>query len=255
MSSKHRTPNLTNLLFRQLFDRTSCTYTYLLADKTTRAAVLIDPVDALIDRDLKLVADHRVNLTHALNTHAHADHISATGLIKQRLPHVRSVIGHNANAKADVLVKTGDKLTLGKAFQLHVIETPGHTQGCVTYHLRCLSERDASLPTMIFSGDTLLVRGCGRTDFQGGDSEKLFRSVRERLFTLPSATLVYPGHDYRGMIVSTIGEEKELNPRLGKDKTLKEFTYIMANLKLAYPKMIDTAVPANINCGIPPMEY
>lgn len=240
--------NPTELLFRQLFDRTSCTYTYLLADIATRSAVLIDPVDTLIDRDLNLLSEHHLELRYALNTHAHADHISATGLLKQKLPRLNSVIGAASHAKANLLVSAGDTVDIGGDLKLDVIETPGHTEGCVSYYLPATKAH----PGMVFTGDTLMIRGCGRTDFQGGSSEMLYRSITERLFKLPPDTMVYPGHDYQGMTASTIAEEIACNPRVGKKKSLEDFKNIMASLKLAYPKMFDVAVPANLNCGIPP---
>lgn len=236
------------LFFRQLFDRESCTYTYLLAELTTRCAILIDPVDKLIDRDLKLISDHHFELRYALNTHAHADHISATGLLKQRLPGLKSVIGKASNAKANVHVSHGDTIDIGGELKLQVIATPGHTEGCVSYYLPPGKGHSA----MVFTGDALLIRGCGRTDFQGGSAATLYNSITEHLFKLPADTLVYPAHDYQGMTVSTIAEEVKYNPRLGQGKTLKDFENIMANLKLQYPKMFDVAVPANLNCGIPP---
>lgn len=243
-----RPADAAKLLFRQLFDRTSCTYTYLLADAATRTAVLIDPVDTLIERDMKLLSELDLELRYALNTHAHADHISATGLLKQKLPSLKSVIGKASTAKADILVSAGDTVAIGDHFQLQVIGTPGHTEGCVSYYLPA----GEGHPGMVFTGDSLLVRGCGRTDFQGGSSLALYQSVKGRLFTLPGDTVVYPAHDYLGMTASTIAEEIAHNPRLGKNKTVEDFQDIMTNLKLSYPKMFDIAVPANLNCGIPP---
>lgn len=243
-----RPPSAAKLLFRQLFDQTSCTYTYLLADVSARSAVLIDPVDTQIERDLKLLSELGLELRYALNTHAHADHISATGLLKQNLPSLKSVIGKASAAKADILVSAADTVAFGDDFKLQVIETPGHTEGCMSYYLPAGDDH----PGMVFTGDTLLIRGCGRTDFQGGSSQALYQSVKERLFTLPGDTVVYPAHDYQGLTASTIAEEIAYNPRLGKGKTFEDFKDIMANLKLAYPKMFDIAVPANLNCGIPP---
>lgn len=235
------------LVFRTLFDRVSCTYTYLLADTRTGAAVLIDPVDTLVDRDVQLLSDLRLSLTHAVNTHAHADHVTGTGLLKRRLPGCRSVISRASGAEADVLVSAGDKVPVGPDMALRVIATPGHTEGCVSYLLEGAGE-----PAMVFTGDTLLVRGCGRTDFQGGSSEALYDSVHSKLFVLPEETLVYPAHDYHGQMVSSIGEEIMLNPRLGMGKSKEEFMQIMADLKLDHPKLMDVAVPANLKCGITP---
>ncbi|CAN8073670.1 unnamed protein product [Agarophyton chilense] len=239
----------TFIWFRQLFDRSSCTYTYLLADPETKEAILIDPVDTLIDRDLRVVNECGFRLVYALNTHAHADHISATGLIKKKIPSVKSVLGKASKGKADILVCEQDSITFGANFCLKVIETPGHTAGCVSYYLE---GPDQNTPGAVFTGDALLIRGCGRTDFQEGDSDALFHSVRDKLFQLPSNTFVYPAHDYKGNTCSTIEEEIHYNPRLRKERTRDEFRDMMTNLQLAHPRMIDVAVPANLNCGIHP---
>lgn len=243
--------NATNsILLRQLFDRKSCTYTYLLADLNTRDGLLIDPVDTQIERDLKLIAEHHLNLKYVLSTHVHADHVSATGLIKKRIPTAKAVISAASNASADIRLHHADTVPLGSAYHLTAIATPGHTQGCMSYHL----QSHHTHPGCVFTGDTLFVRGCGRTDFQEGDAETLFRSVRDRLFVLPPETVVYPAHDYRGMGASTIYEESHFNPRLRLSNTLEDFKKIMNNLNLAYPQMMEIAVPANMNCGIPPSE-
>ncbi|EOX93135.1 PREDICTED: persulfide dioxygenase ETHE1 homolog, mitochondrial isoform X3 [Theobroma cacao] len=197
------------LLFRQLFEKESSTYTYLLADVShpRKPAVLIDPVDKTVERDLHLVKELGLKLIYAMNTHVHADHVTGTGLLKVRA-------------------------------------TPGHTLGCVTY----VTGSDQPQPRMAFTGDALLIRGCGRTDFQGGSSRQLYESVHSQIFTLPEDTLVYPAHDYKGFTVSTVGEEKLYNPRLTRDE--ETFEKIMENLNLPYPKMIDVAVPANMVCGL-----
>ncbi|XP_068499548.1 persulfide dioxygenase ETHE1 homolog, mitochondrial isoform X2 [Phaseolus vulgaris] len=199
------------LLFRQLFEKESSTYTYLLADAShpERPALLIDPVDRTVDRDVSLIEQLGLKLVYAMNTHVHADHVTGTGLIKVRA-------------------------------------TPGHTKGCVTYVTG--DAPDQPQPRMAFTGDTVLIRGCGRTDFQGGSSEQLYKSIHTQICTLPKSTLIYPAHDYRGFTVSTVGEEIQHNPRLTKDE--EKFKNIMANLNLQYPKMIDIAVPANMVCGI-----
>jgi len=226
-------------LFRQLFDRESCTYTYLLADQTSMEAIIIDPVIELADRDAQLVKDIGLKLVYAVNTHMHADHITGSGRLKQLLPGVQSVISAAAGADADVKVKDGDVISCG-SIQLEVRGTPGHTEGCVTYVLheqrRC------------FTGDALMIRGCGRTDFQGGSSDRLYDSVHQKIFSLPEDYAVYPAHDYKGQTCSTVGEEKRLNPRLSKSR--QEFVSIMTNLNLAYPKKIDVALPANKVCGM-----
>ncbi|XP_028755365.1 persulfide dioxygenase ETHE1 homolog, mitochondrial [Neltuma alba] len=235
------------LLFRQLFEKESSTYTYLLADvlHPNKPAVLIDPVDKTVDRDLSLIQQLGLSLVYAMNTHVHADHVTGTGLIKSKAPDVKSVISRASGATADLYVEHGDKVSFGDLF-LEVRATPGHTVGCVTYVTGDAS--DQPQPRMAFTGDALLIRGCGRTDFQGGSSEQLYKSVHSQIFTLPKDTLLYPAHDYKGFAVSTVGEELQYNPRLTKDE--ETFKNIMANLNLPYPKMIDMAVPANMVCGI-----
>lgn len=238
------------LLFRQLFEDNSSTYTYLLADVShpDKPALLIDPVDKTVDRDLGLINDLGLKLIYAMNTHVHADHVTGTGLIKTKVPGVKSVISKASGSKADVFLEPGDKVSFGNLF-LEVRATPGHTKGCVTYVTG--DGEDQPKPRMAFTGDALLIRGCGRTDFQGGSSEELYESVHSQIFTLPKDTLIYPAHDYKGFTVSTVGEEMQHNPRLTKDK--ETFKNIMANLNLAYPKMIDIAVPANLACGFQDM--
>ncbi|KAK4787621.1 hypothetical protein SAY86_011454 [Trapa natans] len=235
------------LLFHQLFEEESYTYTYLLADAShpEKPAVLIDPVDRTVERDLKLVKELGLKLIYAMNTHVHADHVTGTGLIKMKAPSVKSVISSASNAKADRLIKAGEKIIFGNLF-LEVRATPGHTSGCVTYVSGdgpCQPQ-----PRMAFTGDALLIRGCGRTDFQGGSSSQLYHSVHSQIFTLPKETLVYPAHDYKGFSVSTVEEEMLYNPRLSKDE--ETFKNIMENLGLPYPKKIDVAVPSNMVCGL-----
>uniref|UniRef100_A0A2P2KJW4 persulfide dioxygenase n=1 Tax=Rhizophora mucronata TaxID=61149 RepID=A0A2P2KJW4_RHIMU len=235
------------LLFRQLFEQESSTYTYLLADFShqDKPALLIDPVDKTVDRDLSTVKELGLKLIYALNTHVHADHVTGTGLIKSKVPGVKSVISRSSKAKADLLIEPGDKIHFGDLF-LEVRATPGHTQGCVTYVTGDGSGQPQ--PRMAFTGDALLIRGCGRTDFQGGSSHQLYQSVHSQIFTLPKDTLIYPGHDYKGFTVSTVGEEQLYNPRLMKDE--ETFKNIMEALNLEDPKMMDIAVPANMVCGL-----
>jgi len=227
-----------HFIFRQLFDRETCTYTYLLADGVSRKAILIDPVYELADRDVQIVKELNLNLIYAANTHVHADHVTGTGLLKQKLPECQSLIAQITTAKADVYVKHGDKISVGD-IEIEVRGTPGHTNGCLTY----VCHREA----MAFTGDALLVRGCGRTDFQQGDASRLYDSVHSQILSLPDETKLYPAHDYKGFTVTTVGEEKKFNPRLSKSKD--EFINIMKNLNLAYPKQIDVAVPSNMVCG------
>ncbi|XP_046383125.1 persulfide dioxygenase ETHE1, mitochondrial isoform X1 [Ischnura elegans] len=228
-----------NFFFRQLFDRESCTYTYLLADVNSKEALIIDPVLELAERDAQVVKDLEFNLVYAVNTHMHADHITGTGLLKKLLPGCQSVISKASGAKADIYINPGDEIRFG-CHQLEVRPTPGHTNGCVTY---VLHEQG-----MAFTGDALLIRGCGRTDFQEGDSRTLYESVHSQILSLPDNFCLYPAHDYKGQTVTTVAEEKKYNPRL--TKSVEEFITIMDNLNLAYPKMIDKAIPANKVCGL-----
>jgi glyoxylase-like metal-dependent hydrolase (beta-lactamase superfamily II)/rhodanese-related sulfurtransferase len=230
------------MIFRQLFDRESCTYTYLLGDEGTRKAVLIDPVRELVDRDIQVLVELNLTLTYTLETHVHADHITGAGLLRSRLGS-ESVLSARGGADCvDHQVDHGDVLQVGDV-ELQVIATPGHTNTCMSYYV---PEQE-----MVFTGDTLFIRGCGRTDFQEGSSEDLFNSVHERLFSLPASTRVFPGHDYKGRTMSTIAEEKQHNPRLGGGRSLAQFVVIMEGLNLSLPKKLAVAVPANQNCGMP----
>lgn len=229
------------MLFRQLFDQESSTYTYLLADEASRKAIIIDPVFEQIARDSTLIRELELDLVWAVDTHVHADHITALGLLGERFK-ARTVLSERGGAVcADRLVKQGDHIQFGQ-HELEVRETPGHTSGCLSYV--CGAEGRA------FTGDALLIRGCGRTDFQQGSSSTLYRSVHEQLFSLPDATLLYPAHDYKGRTVTSVGEERRFNPRLGQGKSLEEFTRIMLELQLPHPRKMDVAVPSNVNCGV-----
>jgi len=228
-----------NFLFRQLFDRTSCTYTYLLADTGTREAVLIDPVVELAERDAETVKDLGLDLKYCINTHVHADHITGTGLLKKLVPGCKSIISRPSGAEADIYVGHGDEIKFG-GHSLEVRETPGHTNGCVTYVLESQG--------CAFTGDTLLIRGCGRTDFQEGNSNTMYDSVWNQILTLPDNFKLYPAHDYKGRTETSVAEEKALNPRLTKPR--EEFIKIMENLGLSYPAKIDVALPANKVCGL-----
>merc|ERR1712241_671379 len=233
------TMSTSNYLFRQLFDRESCTYTYLLADQVSKEAVLIDPVIELAERDASLVKDLGLQLKYVMNTHVHADHITGTGRLKKLVPGARSVISANSGGEADLLVKDGDKIVFG-GHSLEVAETPGHTEGRITY-----INREGGCA---FTGDALLVRGCGRTDFQGGSADTLYSSVWSRILSLPDHFSLYPAHDYKGVMVTSVAEEKLHNPRLTKSQ--EEFVKIMEELGLPYPKKIDESLPANMVCGL-----
>ncbi len=229
------------MIFRQLFDLESSTYTYLLADEESREAVILDPVLENLERDLGLARDLGLTLRYALDTHVHADHVTALGALRDKAA-VKTVLSERAGVGiADVYVKDGDRVRFGR-HELEARETPGHTSGCLTY---VLGDR-----SMAFTGDALLIRGSGRTDFQEGDAATLYRSVHDVIFTLPPSCLLYPGHDYRGRTVTSVDEEVRLNPRLGGGKTVDEFVEIMSKLQLAYPKKIDVAVPANLHLGV-----
>ncbi|AFZ13257.1 Hydroxyacylglutathione hydrolase [Crinalium epipsammum PCC 9333] len=226
------------MLFRQLFDKESSTYTYLLADLTLKEAILIDPVLEKVERDRKLLEELGLSLRYCLETHIHADHITGTAKLREATGCLGVVPDKADNSCADRYIKDGETLQLG-SITIEAIATPGHTDSHITYYVN--NDR-------IFTGDALLIRGCGRTDFQGGYAGTLFDSVTQRLFTLPDETLVYPAHDYRGHTVSTIKEEKQWNPRfVGRDRT--NFIEFMANLNLPDPKKIMEAVPANEHCG------
>ena len=226
------------MIFRQLFDQVSGTYSYLLASRSGGEALIIDPVLEKVDRYLQLVHELDLKLVKALDTHLHADHITGLGALRDRT-HCITVMGEQT--KADVVsmrLGDGDKLTI-EGVALDVIYTPGHTDDSYSF----------LMPDRVFTGDTLLIRGTGRTDFQNGDPRAEYHSIFGRLLKLPDATLVYPAHDYKGDTVSTIGEEKAFNPRL-QVKSVEEYVDLMNNLKLANPKMMDVAVPANMKVGL-----
>ena len=227
-------------IFRQLFDPQSSTYTYLLADPDRREAVLIDPVFEQARRDAALVRELGLALVATLETHVHADHVTAAWLLKERCGSAIVLGAATGALGADRHVRHGDRVPFGSR-HLNVRETPGHTAGCITYVLD-----DAS---MAFTGDALLIRGCGRTDFQQGDPHALFRSVRECILTLPEGCLLYPAHDYHGLTATSVAEERRFNPRLGEDIGEADFVGYMANLGLPHPKLMDVAVPANLRCG------
>lgn len=224
--------------FHQLFDAASSTFTYLLVDPATREAVIIDPVDTHFDAYLRLIEQEGLTLRFALETHAHADHITSSGLLCQRTGAKAAAPVHCEILPADVQLEDGAEIRFGGE-TIRALYTPGHTAGSMSYLWR----------DCVFTGDALLIGGCGRTDFQSGDAGTLYDSVTGRLFTLPDATRVYPTHDYHGRTVSTIGEEKRSNPRLA-GKTREEFVRLMGELDLPKPRLLDLAVPANRRLGL-----
>lgn len=229
-------PSPEAMIVRQLFDAETGTYTYLVADPDTRKAALIDPVLEQIERDLTLVRELDLDLAYVLETHVHADHVTAAGAIRERTG-AKTVAGARGAPCVDIAVRHGDGIDLGR-LTIRVLETPGHTDDSLSF----------CLPGVVFTGDALLVRGTGRTDFQNGDAGELFDSITRVLFVLADGTTVYPGHDYKGRTATTIGEEKAHNPRVA-GKTKEEFVTIMANLGLPPPKKLAIAVAANRACG------
>lgn len=230
------------MIFRQLFDSVSGTYTYLLASRRGGEALIIDPVIEKVDRYLQLVNELDLKLVKAVDTHIHADHITGLGALRDRT-HCITVMGEMS--KVDVVsmrVGEGDKLTV-EGVSLDVLYTPGHTDDSYSF---LMGDR-------VFTGDTLLIRGTGRTDFQNGDPRKQYESLFGKLLKLPDDTLVFPAHDYKGETVSTIGEEKAFNPRL-RVKSMDEYVDLMNNLNLPNPKMMDVAVPANLHQGLAQAE-
>jgi sulfur dioxygenase len=229
------------MIFRQLFEPLSSTYTYLLGCEATGQAVLIDPVIVSIERDLAEIKRLGLTLACTLDTHIHADHITAALELKKRAGSRIAAPACDGLPCTDVGIEEGMPFRVG-SIELQPLHTPGHTAGHFAY---LCGDR-------LFTGDALLIEGCGRTDFQNGDAATLYRSVTEKLFTLPGDTLVYPAHDYQDRRVSSIAQEKQRNPRLGQGRTLAQFEQIMAALDLPYPKFIDYAVPGNRQCGVCP---
>ncbi len=225
--------------FYQLFESQSSTYTYLLRDPKTQEAVLIDPVKEMIERDLKLVEELGAHLKYVLDTHIHADHVTAAGELRKRT-RAQTGIGWKSGVDcADLLLKDGEEVFFGQ-IAIRALSTPGHTDGCTSF---LVGDR-------VFTGDALLIRGTGRTDFQEGSSLRLYQSITKTLFALPESTLVFPAHDYRGQTHSTIGLEKRFNPRVGGGKSEAEFVRILSELHLPPPQKIAEAVPANRGCGL-----
>ena len=233
-----------DLIFRQFFDATSSTYTYLLADPESRQAVLIDTVFEQHFRDLALVEELGLRLVATLDTHCHADHVTGAWLMQQATGCRIGISRRYGEAMqgADLLLDHGDRVTFGSFF-LEALATPGHTDGCITY---VMDDHRAA-----FTGDCLLIRGAGRCDFQHGDASALYSSITERIFGLPDTCLVFPGHDYMGRTMSSVGEEREHNPRIGGQADRRDFIGFMENLNLPHPKQLAVAVPANLRSGRP----
>ena len=228
-----------NIIFRQLFDEKTWTYSYIIGDTISREAVIIDPVLDKVDRDLQLLKELDLNLIYILDTHIHADHITGSGKLREKTG-AKIVMWQWASiAKPDILVADNAILNIWD-ITIQSLSTPGHTDGCTSYHI----------DDMIFTGDTLLIRKTGRTDFQQGSPEKLYHSIKDKIYTLPDDTRVYPGHDYTGQMMSTVWEEKKYNTRIKDNTTLDELTSILEALKLDYPKYIDVALPANMKLGL-----
>ena len=226
------------MIFKQFFEPTTSTLTYLLACEQTKQAVLIDTVASEVSLYVQALEANDLTLAYTLETHVHADHVTGADTLRQRLGS-QSVVHRDAGATCgDLLVTDGEHLVVG-TLDIEVRYTPGHTNGCVSYLIE----------DCIFTGDALLIGGCGRTDFQGGNPAQLYDSIHSKIFSLPDAVRVYPGHDYHGNRQSTVGEERRNNKRLGNNISREAFIQLMRELKLAYPKSIDVALPANQACG------
>lgn len=231
------------MIFRQLIEPLSSTYTYLIGCEETGEAILVDPVINSIERDLEVISQLGLKLTYTVDTHIHADHITSALEMKKKVGSKIATPAMEGLECTDVGIEEGKPFQVG-SIRLDPLHTPGHTDGHFAYILQ----------DRVFTGDALLIEGCGRTDFQNGDTETLFKSVREKLFTLPDDYLIYPAHDYKNRRVSTIAQEKDRNERLGLDKNLDEFREIMSNLNLPYPRFIDFAVRGNQQCGVCPPD-
>ncbi len=230
------------MIFRQHFDAASSTYTYLLGDRASGQCVLIDPVFEQVPRDAALIRELGLTLLWTLDTHVHADHVTGAALLRQRLGSQVALAEAAGAMGVDRALTHGDRVAFGARY-LEVRATPGHTNGCLSFVLDDFSRA--------FTGDCLLIRGCGRTDFQQGDSHQMYASVHRHLFTLPEHCLLYPAHDYNGLSVTSVDEERRFNPRLGSGVVEDDFAGFMSNLNLPHPKQIDIAVPANLRCGEP----
>lgn len=231
------------MLFRQMFDSTSSTYTYLLASRVGGEALIIDPVKEQLDQYLTVIAQLDLRLVQAIDTHTHADHITALGDLRDVTQCV-TIMGELSKAHCVSRHVHEDEVLSVDGIELRAIYTPGHTDESFSFVL------NPKAPTAVFTGDVLLIRGSGRTDFQGGDPRRSYDSIVNKLFRLPDDTTLYPAHDYKGWTASSIGEEKKFNPRLA-GKTEAEYVGIMNGLHLPNPKMMDVAIPANLACGQP----
>ena len=226
------------MIFHQFFEVESSTYTYLLASEQTREAVLIDPVASEIEVYSQYLEAHNLNLVYSLDTHVHADHVTAANLLREKFG-CKTVLHRNSGVSCgDIFISDRSAIRIGE-ITIEARYTPGHTNACTSY----------VVDNMVFTGDALLIDGCGRTDFQEGNANTLYDSIHQQLFTLPDETIVYPGHDYKGRLSSTIGHERQYNSRLGQHRSREEFIEIMNNLNLPYPAKIDIALPANKACG------
>lgn len=235
------------MIFKQLFEEDSSTYTYLLACEETGQSVLIDPVIDTIERDIRVLKELGLSLTYTLETHMHADHLTGARKLRQFVGSKIAVPAMDQLTCADIGVEEGKPFKVGN-IELHPLFTPGHTG---THHAYLL---DNGMQKCLFTGDALLIEACGRTDFQSGDPVKLYHSITQKFFTLADETLVYPAHDYEGRQITTIGQEKNRNPRLSNNKSEEAFVEIMNGLDLPYPRKIDFAVPGNEQCGECPKD-
>jgi glyoxylase-like metal-dependent hydrolase (beta-lactamase superfamily II)/rhodanese-related sulfurtransferase len=230
------------MIFRQLLDARSWTYTYLLADEATKEAVLIDPVFEQARRDCALLEELGLKLRYTLDTHVHADHVTGAWLLREKLGSKIALMKAAGAKGADLELSDGDVIECGK-LAIEARSTPGHTSGCGTY---VLSDK-----SMAFTGDCLLIRGCGRTDFQQGSSKQMYHSIKDKILSLPASCAIYPAHDYSGRMMTTVAEETEHNPRCGGERSESDFVGLMEALGLPHPAQLDVALPANLQCGEP----
>lgn len=233
------------MIFRQLQEPDSCTYTYLIGCRDSGLAALVDPTLETVERDLAVLQQLGLRLAFTIETHIHADHITSAARLRSLTGCRIAYPEVDRPTEADIGLREGEPLAVGGT-EVRPLFTPGHTAGHHCYLI------DTGEVTRVLTGDALLIDGCGRTDFQGGSSSALYKSVKEKIFTLADDALIYPGHDYNNRHVSTVAQERERNPRLGGGKSEDEFVGIMAALNLAPPKKLDVAVPANLHCGILP---